>query len=61
MKEFQCGTLVPGCQWRTFAEDQAEVVRRAAEHMREAHGETQLRESMIENIKKRVTDQGAPA
>ncbi len=56
MKEFQCGTLVPGCRWHTFAEDQAEVVRRAVEHMREAHGETEMRESMIENIKKRVTD-----
>ena len=38
MKEFQCGTLVPGCDWHTRAEEEAEVMRRAVEHMRETHG-----------------------
>ncbi|TIS66946.1 MAG: DUF1059 domain-containing protein, partial [Mesorhizobium sp.] len=23
MKEFQCGTLVPGCDWHTRAEEEA--------------------------------------
>ena len=38
MKEFHCGSLVPGCDWHTPAEEEAEVIRRAAEHMRETHG-----------------------
>lgn len=58
MKTFECGTLVPGCPWHTEAEDSAEVVRRAAEHLRSAHGETEVRPNMIEQIKARVHDKG---
>ncbi|PWK63862.1 DUF1059 domain-containing protein [Aminobacter sp. AP02] len=54
MKEFQCGTLVPGCQWHTRHEDEAEIIRRVAEHMRETHGETIIRETMIEAIRSRI-------
>lgn len=54
MREFQCGTLVPGCDWHTSAKDDAEIVRRAVEHLRSAHGEKLIRETMIENIKKRI-------
>lgn len=58
MKQFECGTLVPGCHWHTQAEDSAEVVRRAAEHLRSAHGETDVRPVMIDRIKERVHDAG---
>jgi predicted small metal-binding protein len=61
MKSFECGSLVPGCQWHTRAEEEAEVVRRAVEHMREAHGETTMRESMVENIKQRIRDDNSEA
>jgi predicted small metal-binding protein len=61
MRRFECGTLVPGCDWHTRAEDDAEVVRRAVEHMREAHGETTIRESMVENIKQRIVDDNSKA
>lgn len=54
MKEFQCGTLVPGCQWHTRHEDEAEIIRRVADHMRETHGETIIRETMIEAIRSRI-------
>jgi predicted small metal-binding protein len=54
MKVFECGTLVPGCDWHTRADEDAEVVRRAVEHMRTAHGETVIRETMVENIKARI-------
>lgn len=56
MREFQCGTLVPGCEWKTQAEDEAEVIRRSVEHLRSAHGETVMRESMVENIKQRIKE-----
>ncbi|HSO48260.1 MAG TPA: DUF1059 domain-containing protein [Rhizobiaceae bacterium] len=54
MKEFQCGTLVPGCDWHTRNEDEAEIVKSAVEHMRGVHGEQIIRESMVEAIKKRI-------
>lgn len=58
MKSFECGTLVPGCQWHTEATDSAEVVRRATEHLRSAHGEEEIRPGMVEQIKARVHDKG---
>ena len=54
MRLFECGTLVPGCTWHTRADDEAEVVRRAVEHMRQSHGEEIIRETMVSNIKTRV-------
>lgn len=56
MKEYHCGSLVPGCDWHTRHEDEAEIIRRAVEHMREAHGETIIRESMVEAIRSRITE-----
>ncbi|MCC2610690.1 DUF1059 domain-containing protein [Neorhizobium sp. Rsf11] len=61
MRLFECGTLVPGCQWHTRADEDAEVVRRAVEHMRMAHGEEIIRENMVENIKARIRDEGGAA
>ncbi len=54
MKEFHCGSLVPGCEWHTRAGEEAEVMRRAVEHMRQTHGETVIRETMIEAIRSRI-------
>lgn len=56
MKHFDCGSLVPGCSWRTDADESAEVVRRAVEHLRTAHGENEVRPGMVERIKERVVD-----
>lgn len=61
MKQYECGSLVPGCPWHTQAEDTAEVVRRAAEHLRTAHGENPVRPRLIDQIKARVHEAGQPA
>lgn len=61
MRLFECATLVPGCQWHTRAEEEAEVVRRAVEHLREVHGETIIRENMLKNIKERIRDENRAA
>ena len=52
MKQYEC--VVPGCPWHTQAEDSAEIVRRAADHLRSVHGETIVRPEMIEHIKQRI-------
>jgi predicted small metal-binding protein len=59
MMHFDCGTLVPGCRWHTEATESAEVVRRAVEHLKSIHGETEVRPEMVERIKERVVDQKA--
>ena len=55
MRLFECGSLVPGCAWHTRAEEDAEIVRRAVDHLKTAHGETMIRESMVDHIKERIT------
>lgn len=57
MRLFECGTLVPGCQWHTRAEEDAEIVCRAVAHMRSDHGEQIIRENMVENIKTRIRNE----
>ncbi|MGF0538748.1 DUF1059 domain-containing protein [Agrobacterium sp. ES01] len=61
MKRYECGSLVPGCDWHTRADEEAEVVRRAVEHMRNVHGETIIRENMVENIKARIRNEANAA
>ena len=61
MRLFECGSLVPGCAWHTRADDDAEIVRRTVEHLRTTHGETIIRETMIDNIKARITDSAEAA
>jgi predicted small metal-binding protein len=59
MKTFECGSLVPGCTWHTEADNEAEVVRRAAEHLRSVHGESVVRPEMVERIKERIVERKA--
>jgi predicted small metal-binding protein len=59
MKHYDC--LVPGCSWQTEAKDDAEVVRRAADHLRVAHDESVVRPEMIERIKERIVERSAAA
>jgi predicted small metal-binding protein len=61
MRLFECGTLVPGCAWHTRADNDAEIVRRAVDHMKTAHGETMIRENMVDNIKSRIRDEANAA
>ncbi|MDE1158077.1 MAG: DUF1059 domain-containing protein [Neorhizobium sp.] len=61
MRIFECGTLVPGCQWHTRADEDAEVVRRAIEHLRQDHHEEAIRETMVEHVKARIRDENRTA
>lgn len=59
MRTFVCSSLVPGCSWHTRAENDAEIVRRVAEHLRIAHNEHVVRPNMVVEIKKRIKDEEA--
>ncbi|WDR04098.1 DUF1059 domain-containing protein [Devosia algicola] len=56
MKRFDSGSLIPGSTWRAEADNEAEVVRRAVENLKNMHGETEVRPDMIERIKERIVD-----
>lgn len=56
MKHFACGSLVPGCDWHTRDEDEAEIIRRVTVHLRSAHEETAVRPNMVEQIKQRIVE-----
>lgn len=56
MKEYHCGSLVPGCDWHTRDVEEAYIVARALEHMRKAHGEDSVNDHTVENIKERITE-----
>ncbi len=51
--------LGPWLPWQTHAEDEAEIVRRASEHLRSAHDETTIRPNMVDQIKAQIRDADA--
>jgi predicted small metal-binding protein len=56
MKTFECGTLVPGCGWKTSAENEAEIVQRAVQHLKTAHNEAHIRPTIVDAIKQRIRE-----
>ena len=59
MKQYEC--IVPGCSWQTHTEEEAEIVRRATEHMRTAHEGMEVRESTVEQIKSKIHGDDKPS
>jgi predicted small metal-binding protein len=57
MKTFECGTLVPGCKWKTSHENEAEIVQHAVQHLKSIHNEHHIRPSIVAAIKQRVKDE----
>lgn len=57
MKKFECGSVVPGCDWHTRSDSEAEIVSRMVDHLRHSHGETVIREGMVERIKSCITEE----
>ena len=54
MKEFHCGSLVPGCDWHTRHEKRRKSCAAPSSTCVETHGETVIRETMIEAIRSRI-------
>jgi predicted small metal-binding protein len=61
MKTFECGTLVPGCDWKTSNENEADVVQHAVQHLKAVHEEHHIRPSIVEAIKQRIKDTDSEA
>lgn len=56
MKELNCGSFLPGCDWRVMAETDSEVIRRACQHLRAVHGHAVITRSMLRAMKQQIVD-----
>ncbi len=56
MKQFACGTVVPGCDGVVTGETDDEVLAAAAQHAASAHGMTELPAEVLDAVKAGITD-----
>ncbi len=54
MKQFACGSVVPGCQAVFVAEEEDEILRQVAEHARLDHGMTDIPQDLVEAVRDNI-------
>lgn len=58
-KELRCGDLMPGCETVVEGKDEAEVMARAVEHARNAHGLQEVPPELAGKALSAIRDKGA--
>ena len=56
MKQFNCGDVVPGCQWVAQNEVDEELWGKIADHAREAHGMQEVPPDVVDAIRDAITE-----
>jgi predicted small metal-binding protein len=56
MKQFTCGELVPGCQWRIEGDTEREILERVAVHAREAHGMDEVPAEVADTVRASIVE-----
>ena len=56
MKQFRCGDVVPGCQWVTSNEDEAQLFDEISSHARETHGMDEVPPEVVAQIQSVITE-----
>jgi predicted small metal-binding protein len=56
MKQFNCGDVVPGCQWVGQSEVDEKLWVEIADHAREAHGMPEVPPEVAEAIRNAITE-----
>ena len=51
MKQFNCGDVVPGCEWVTRNEDEGELFAEIHSHAEEAHGMDEVPPEVMDMIR----------
>jgi predicted small metal-binding protein len=59
-KILRCGEIVPGCNFVAHGDDEAELLVKAAEHARSAHGVEHMSDELRAKVKATIRDE-APA
>lgn len=57
-KELKCGDLMPGCEAVVEGKDEAEVMARAAEHAKSAHGLQQITPELAGKVRSAIKEKG---
>ncbi len=58
-KELKCGDLIPGCKAVVEGKDEAEVMAKAAEHAKNAHGLEQITPELAGKVRSAIKEKGA--
>jgi predicted small metal-binding protein len=56
MKQLRCGDIMPGCQTVIEGQDEAEVMRKGAEHAKSAHGLSQIPPDVGKKVQLAIKD-----
>ena len=56
MKQFACGSVVPGCDGVVTGESDDEVLSAAAAHAEQAHGMTEIPADLVAQIRGGITE-----
>jgi predicted small metal-binding protein len=59
-KELRCGDLMPGCETVVEGKDEAEVMARAAEHAKKAHGLQQIPPELAGQVRSAIHEKREP-
>jgi predicted small metal-binding protein len=59
VKELKCGDLMPGCKAVIDGKDEAEVMARAAEHAKNAHGLQEISPELASKVRSAIKEKGA--
>ncbi|MGI8428717.1 MAG: DUF1059 domain-containing protein [Solirubrobacteraceae bacterium] len=60
MKEFSCGTVVPGCDARFSAGTEEEILGQVQAHAADAHGLTEVPPEIAEQVRANIHDAPSP-
>ena len=54
MKQFSCGSVVPGCMATFRARDEAGIFAQVAAHAKAEHGMAEVRPAVVEAVRERI-------
>lgn len=57
MKTFWCGAVVPGCEARFEAEDEAGIMEQVAQHAAEVHGMQEVPDEVVDQVRAGIREE----
>ena len=56
MKEFKCGTIVPGCSTVFEGESESDILNQIGAHARDEHGMNEVPPEVVDQVRANITD-----